>query len=347
MKGLRLSIVLLLISHCSIAQDLISGGANSWIFHTPDDGRTMLSIAPKVNGSWDFSKRILFESNGEISASGLIEAYSSSSGNMLDLLRLSNSNGNYLGGSSILFTTGAQNTARIGTQRTNSGTNGDGDLIFYTQNGGSMTEKLRLKDDGKINFSGTLYKKISSPGSIDPALLSAYSEHTTNGGELPIISLGFSQGITSGTDMDTKIWSYARNVSESRNFITIGRRRIDLSSEKVYLDGNLGIGISSPTEKLEVDGMIKSEEVKVEILAGTAPDYVFSPDYQLSTLEETAAYIEENHHLPEIPSAAEIEANGVELGEMNMLLLKKIEELTLHVIELKKEVETLKSIKDE
>ncbi|MCV9387447.1 hypothetical protein [Reichenbachiella ulvae] len=105
--------------------------------------------------------------------------------------------------------------------------------------------------------------------------------------------------------------------------------------------GRVGIGTTNPDELLTVNGTIHSSEVRVD-LDVPAPDYVFSPDYQLNTLEETAAYIEENHHLPEIPSAAEMEANGVELGEMNMLLLKKIEELTLHMIELKKENQQLK-----
>ncbi|MCV9387469.1 hypothetical protein [Reichenbachiella ulvae] len=98
---------------------------------------------------------------------------------------------------------------------------------------------------------------------------------------------------------------------------------------------NVGIGIKNPDEKLAVNGTIRSKEVKVE--ATNWPDYVFADDYKLTTLEETAEYIEQNRHLPEVPSAAEMESNGVELGEMNMLLLKKIEELTLHLIRLEQE----------
>ncbi len=101
--------------------------------------------------------------------------------------------------------------------------------------------------------------------------------------------------------------------------------------------GNVGIGTISPGEKLEVNGTIRSKEVRVE--ATGWPDYVFESDYNLRSLEETETYIKENKHLPEIPSAKEMEANGVQLGEMNMLLLKKIEELTLYVIDLKKENE--------
>ncbi|MCV9387446.1 hypothetical protein [Reichenbachiella ulvae] len=127
-----------------------------------------------------------------------------------------------------------------------------------------------------------------------------------------------------------------------RNVVDISGRVVGTTSTRwpVFINQNVGIGVANPDSKLVVDGKIRSEEVKVEIV--NAPDYVFSSDYQLSTLEETAAYIEENHHLPEIPSAAEMEANGVELGEMNMLLLKKIEELTLHVIELSEQNQELK-----
>ncbi|MEM0942053.1 MAG: helicase associated domain-containing protein [Bacteroidota bacterium] len=69
------------------------------------------------------------------------------------------------------------------------------------------------------------------------------------------------------------------------------------------------------------------------------PDYVFEPDYELRSLQETKEYISEYKHLPEIPSAKEMEANGVDLGDMNMRLLKKIEELTLHQIELLERLE--------
>ena len=106
--------------------------------------------------------------------------------------------------------------------------------------------------------------------------------------------------------------------------------------------GNVGIGVEDPVDaKLAVNGDILSTEVRVESIAG-GPDYVFEEDYDLSTLEEVEAYIKDNKHLPEVPSAKEMEENGIELAQMNMLLLKKIEELTLHVIELKKQNDQLR-----
>ncbi len=62
-------------------------------------------------------------------------------------------------------------------------------------------------------------------------------------------------------------------------------------------------------------------------------DHVFNPDYQLRPLKDVAEYIQENHHLPDIPSEAEVKAKGVSLGEMQSKLLAKVEELTLHMIE--------------
>jgi hypothetical protein len=107
------------------------------------------------------------------------------------------------------------------------------------------------------------------------------------------------------------------------------------------INNNVGIGNTNPDAKLTVSGQVHAQEVKVTVSA-PGPDYVFEKDYALPSLDQVKTYIEENKHLPEVPSAKEMEKNGVQLGEMNMLLLKKIEELTLYVIELKKEVNDLK-----
>jgi hypothetical protein len=104
-------------------------------------------------------------------------------------------------------------------------------------------------------------------------------------------------------------------------------------------DGNVGIGTTAPKEKLSVNGKIRAHEIKVETSGW--PDYVFAKDYHLPSLQETEQHIKDKGHLPGIPSAEEVKTNGVDLGEMNAKLLKKIEELTLYLIEIKKENETI------
>ena len=104
--------------------------------------------------------------------------------------------------------------------------------------------------------------------------------------------------------------------------------------------GNIGIGTTTPDAKLAVKGTVHANEVKVDLNV-PGPDYVFADNYQLPTLNELKTYIDQHKHLPEVPSAKEMEANGINLGEMNMLLLKKIEELTLYQIEAMKRIEKL------
>lgn len=104
-------------------------------------------------------------------------------------------------------------------------------------------------------------------------------------------------------------------------------------------NGNLGIGTTTPSDKLAVNGNIRAKEIKVE--HENWPDYVFKNSYQLPSLKETEEHIKAKGHLPGLPSAAEVSANGLELGEMNAKLLEKIEELTLHLILMDKKLERL------
>lgn len=105
--------------------------------------------------------------------------------------------------------------------------------------------------------------------------------------------------------------------------------------------GNVGIGTSDTKGyKLAVAGNAIAESVTVK-LQGQWGDYVFKPAYKLRSLNEVKAFIDQNHHLPEIPSAFSVEKSGIDLGEMVKLQMKKIEELTLYLIEKDKQINTL------
>ena len=103
-----------------------------------------------------------------------------------------------------------------------------------------------------------------------------------------------------------------------------------------FKNGSLGIGTDAPDSKLTVKGDIHTREVRVDMEGAVGPDYVFEPTYNLLPLSEVESYIKANKHLPEIPSAKEMEKEGLNLKEMNLLLLKKVEELTLHLIKQEK-----------
>ncbi|WP_422373665.1 malectin domain-containing carbohydrate-binding protein [Flagellimonas sp.] len=122
----------------------------------------------------------------------------------------------------------------------------------------------------------------------------------------PIINAIEIFGVSTGTPMDT-LWTQ--------------------TATGIHYDlGSVGIGITSDMIgfKRAVDGYIRTREIRVD--QDSWPDYVFSKDYELPSLEEIRKYIEENGHLPNIPSAKEVEANGMGLGKMDRLLLEKIEE---------------------
>jgi len=102
--------------------------------------------------------------------------------------------------------------------------------------------------------------------------------------------------------------------------------------------GNVGIGTTTPDQRLTVKGKIHAEEVIVDLNVPVA-DYVFKPNYKLMPLPEVEQFVKTNSHLPEIPSAGEITKNGLSMGEMQNKLLQKVEELTLYMISQQKTID--------
>ncbi|MDR3705770.1 MAG: hypothetical protein P4L28_07695 [Paludibacteraceae bacterium] len=106
-------------------------------------------------------------------------------------------------------------------------------------------------------------------------------------------------------------------------------------------DGNVGIGIGSPAYPLDVNGTIRAKEVLVNLDGGA--DFVFEDNYKLKNINELSEYVKENKHLPDVPAAADMVKNGVDMGEFQVKLLQKVEELTLYTIQQQKEIQSLRS----
>lgn len=136
------------------------------------------------------------------------------------------------------------------------------------------------------------------------------------------------------------IGMYGENDIQNNSFRIYNGENLSLT---IKSNGNLGLGTSNPDSKLTVKGTIHTNEVKVDLLGAVAPDYVFHKDYDLKSLKDVEDYISINGHLPNIPSAMDMEINGILLKEMNLKLLEKIEELTLYAIEQETRMETLEA----
>lgn len=117
-------------------------------------------------------------------------------------------------------------------------------------------------------------------------------------------------------------WSLSGNSASSSNFV----------------------GTNSPQAKLSVNGNVCAKEVRVSLSGSPCwPDYVFAQDYDLVEISDLRSYVRQNRHLPGVPSAAEVEVNGVELGATTEILLQKIEEMTLYILQLEERVQQLEN----
>jgi len=220
--------------------------------------------------------------------------------------------------------------ARIGLQIT-TGTTGSetGGLTFSTVNNGSLTEKMFIDGAGKVGIGTT------SPTSK----FDIYGNNER-------LHVGSSNG-----DLFMGQWDAVNNRIESTGrslYFTTYTGAINFgisgnTSLSVANTGNVLIGQTTQTNtnyKLDINGSARANEIVVN---STGADFVFDKSYSLPKLSDVKKYIEANQHLPEIPSAKEMQTNGMSVGKINTKLLQKIEELTLYLIQQKEENEKLKA----
>ncbi|TCC87302.1 hypothetical protein EZ428_21615 [Pedobacter frigiditerrae] len=191
-------------------------------------------------------------------------------------------------------------------------------LAFFTTSNApanTLVERMRIDANGNVGVGTTSPTGILELQKLNSNLAFDLS---TNG-----LSKIVSKGWNASIDMHT----FQVNGTENLNQFNINT------------NGNVGVGTATPNEKLAVNGKIRAKEIKVEPNPASWPDYVFEADYNITSLTALEKYIRVNKHLPEMPTAKEVAVNGVELGEMNRLLLKKVEELTLHLIEKDKQLQ--------
>jgi hypothetical protein len=156
-----------------------------------------------------------------------------------------------------------------------------------------------------------------------------------------LLRLSAGGGTTAGTKCYIDISGYTSDATNERyENITFGT----LAQERMRIDANGYVSIGTKNNfgyMFSVNGSAIFQRVVVK-KAGTWPDYVFAADYKLPSLYEVEKYIQENKHLEGIPSAETIEKEHLDLGNMQAQMLKKLEEMTLYMIELKKENDALK-----
>lgn len=207
--------------------------------------------------------------------------------------------------------------------------------VLYHIQAGNTREQLRLQSGGNANAYFDLEFAVNSSSGIPTG--SAYGWIMSHRKD------GYFTGNTGGSTIEfygVKVGGgYVAPLAFKSNGDVI------LASPRQATSGNVGIGTINPDSKLTVAGNIHAREVKVTVTAGA--DFVFADDYALPDLKAVEAYVKENKHLPEIASAAEMEANGLLLAEMNIKLLQKVEELTLYTIQQEKELEKQRKANEE
>jgi hypothetical protein len=231
------------------------------------------------------------------------------------------------------------NSTTLGTNDYITVTNGAGNVGIGTAN---PNAKLDI-DKGTLLFS----KASANNFMVRPVVNSTRIAGEVAGtAYVPTADDGFLR-LSAGGGTNTIAKAYIdlsgySTVPDMNTNIVMGTQGIERM--RINLSGNVSIGTpDSKGYKLAVNGSAVATSMTVK-LNSAWPDYVFNKSYKLPSLTEVKNYIDENHHLPDMPSATQIEKEGLNLGEMNKILTKKVEELTLYLIEQNKRIEKLEAV---
>lgn len=213
--------------------------------------------------------------------------------------------------------------------------------ILSTRIGGTTAGFGTFSPTDMRIFSGGLSRLIISQATGEVFI---GTDNPSVGRKLAVQTLNNSYGIShigeGGNILSTRIGGTSAGFG---TFSNTHMRIFCNSRSDIFIaeaTGNVGIGYENfGTYKLAVNGSVRSKEVVVE--TGWA-DYVFDKEYKLPSLSDVEKFIQQNKHLPNIPSAKEVEEKGLHLGDMQKKMMEKIEELTLYVIQQQKEIEALK-----
>ena len=238
--------------------------------------------------------------------------------------------------------------------------NTTGVLAFATKS----IERMYIHPDGEVTINNFLpyvgYKlgvngdvHISSHLTIGTTIADASAQLTMSGtddvmvidGTAPYITMkdaGTEVGFLQASGNDLKIGTFTLNDNGRLIFRTNGFDRGMVDQNGNFLIGNPNSVTAATGFKLSVDGKVMCEELRVEMSPWA--DYVFDDNYQLMSFDELEAFIAANNHLPGIPSATIIESEGLDVGNMQAKMMEKIEELTLHIIQLNNRIEELESV---
>ncbi len=215
------------------------------------------------------------------------------------------------------------------------------DFTIENRENGNLIIGIPTLDLVFSNSSSRLWLgTLSNMTSTDQARMNIIAPSYDNG--LFIQSSGTKYALGLKTSVNTTEALIVRDAANLNNFSVKGNGEVN--TKDLFVNGVFRVTNGSTTNEFRVDntGKVRAREILVD--ENVIPDYVFKADYKLMSLKDVEEFVTKYHHLPNVKSELEFqEAGGVDLGEMNLKLLEKVEELTLYVIDLQKQIDELKN----